>query len=701
MYGITGEYSIETIRTMSNINRFLFLIALIHFINSFVDFWNGYNLFAFLDFCISISFSILFILNRIELHKIFIHIILILFNLIIFGLSILKGVHSGIFLFFFPLIIVSIFLIGINEELPLIFYSCLPILLLSISIYYNFPISFYDSDFIQGERVLFLESVFGALVLTGYILYNIVDANHEVEKRLSAEKANLNAIYNDGLLNIILFDRDLKIRSFNKLANESANLLFGRNLKLDDSFLDLFLPRDQKLVIKNFEKALKGTSLKFERFFKSNKHQSWYEISFSPMYKEGKIIEGVIFSSIDIAKRKEMQKNIALAKERAEAANLSKSFFLSSISEEIRLAANTLLEPVDRLERKNPKKDQIENVNNLRLAIENLMIIINDILDFNLLDSGNFEFDENEFDLVYLLTTIKNLAEANASEKGLEFISIFDENIPSILIGDPIRISQIAFNFIVNAIHRTNNGKICFEVKLEEVNQSYSTIGFSISDTGVGLSEESVESIFEKVNPNFPIVNDGLYKSWLGLAISYKLLKFLNSAVFIETEIGKGTKINFAIQFKNSENTIIKKIPDTKKDDYSDFFNGIRILLVDDYPINQIVVSEFLGKWDVDLDFASNGLEALEKIKTNHYHLLLMDLQMPELDGFETTRRIRASENEDIRNVPILAITASSEAEIFEEVKEAGMNDIISKPIQVDEMLEKILYQLKNQNHLS
>lgn len=699
-YGIHEQVPVEFIRNISNLNRFLFLVSLIHFVNAFVDFWNGYYLFAFIDFCIFFVFTIIFFLDRIELHKVFIHLTLLLLNFIIFGLSLLKGVHSGIFLFFFPLIIVSLFLIGIQDELPLILYSCLPVLLLSTSIFFHFPISFYDPDFTQGERILFLESVFGSFVLTGYILYSIIDSNHDVEKKLLSEKANLNAIYNNGLLNIVLFDNEMKIRSFNKIANESAKKIFGRELILGDSFLSFFSHTDQKLMIKNFEKALRGRHLKFERKFITYRTNSWYEISYSPIYREGNNVDGVIFSSIDIGHRKEMQKSIAVAKDRAEAANLSKSFFLSSISEEIRLAANTLLEPVIRLDKKNPKKDQIEDIKSLRVSTENLMIIINDILDFNLLDTGKFEFDESEFDLVYIITMVYNLVTEDASDKQIEFTQYFDENIPSVLIGDSIRISQIIYNFIFNALYRTESGKIKFEVKLEEVNTDYSLISFVITDTGVGLSEENVESFFEKVNPNYPLMNDRVYRSWLGLAISYKLLKFLNSALFIETEIGKGTKISFSIKFKNSPNAIVNiGAKQEKKEKYSDSLNGLRILLVDDYPINQFVVSELLGKWDIELDFANNGLEALEIVKSKNYDLLLMDLQMPELDGYETTRKIRESENLQVKNVPVLAITASSHDEIYQKVIEAGMNDIISKPIQSEEMIEKILYHSKIKNH--
>jgi CheY-like chemotaxis protein len=233
-------------------------------------------------------------------------------------------------------------------------------------------------------------------------------------------------------------------------------------------------------------------------------------------------------------------------------------------------------------------------------------------------------------------------------------------------------------------------------------NLEYTQIGFTISDSGIGIAEDSVDMLFEVYDLSYSNNHVKVGGSGLGLVITKKLLDYMNTTIFVESEIGKGTKFYFTIKFKNSEMSFSKI-----KNKYSERINfienrlpkGIRILLVEDYLINQLVVSEFLSKWEIHLDIADNGLQALENINEKSYDLILMDLQMPDMDGFQATKMIRDHVDFSKSMVPIIAMTASPASEIHEKVKASGMNDFISKPFEPEDLFNKIIRHLENKNH--
>jgi signal transduction histidine kinase/CheY-like chemotaxis protein len=614
----------------------------------------------------------------------------------------MSGLQTGLFLFFFPLIVISFFLIGIKEKKLLISYSLLPIILLSIAITTDYSLLQDQPLKKEDAKFLFWETILSLIVFTGYSLYSIIDINEKIEMKLLDGRANLHAVFNNGLLNIVFLDRDMKIKNFNDLAKENVYNIIKQNIQVGDNFLKLVLENDRRYFIRHFREAMKGKVIQVEENIKLQSTDLWYEMHFSPTYNDENYIDGIIFSSFDITERKKMEINIRIAKNKAEAANFSKSHFLSSVSQGIRTPMNEVIGITGLLLEKDPRKDQVEKLKILKSSAENFLVIINDILDFNQLDSGKFELDESKFNLHHLLSTMSNFISPHAMEKRIEFVTFYDENIPSILLGDSVRLSQIIMNLIGNAIKHTQKGKITFEARLEEINFHYTHIAFSISDTGSGIEEENIDSLFENFDRAYSD-NSGLVAgSGLGLVITKRLLDFLNTAIFVESELGKGSKFSFTIKFKNTEETLLNRSEFIQQKLWmseNKLLKGKRLLLVEDFLINQIVVAEFLSKWEIELDIADNGIQALEKTKYQEYDIILMDLQMPEMDGYQTTRIIRSQENPKYANIPIIAMTASPESEIQEQVFEAGMNDFITKPFDPDDLFNKILKHVKNKNH--
>lgn len=693
---------LASFRSISNTDRLLFILFCVSLINLISDLWRQLYLFTFLDFIITILAGLFYYLHVIGFYRFTFHILISFIILATFIFSSLDGFRTGLFLFFFPLIAINFFLVGIQNKRILLSYLSLTITLLLVTILTDF--SLFKSGFISDDDInyLFWESLLSMLIFTGYTLFSVIEIDEVIERKLNESRVNLNAVLNNGLMSIIFLDKQMKIKKFNEFADKNALNLFGKRINVGDNFLDFILKRDKRLIIRYFLEALKGREIKFEMNLKPYDKDLWYEINLSPSFSYENSVDGIILASLDVTEKKIMEFEIQMAKRKADAANYGKSQFLSSISQEIRTPMNAVIGITGSLLEKNPRKDQIDKLKNLKSAAENFLIIINDVLDLNRLESGKFELDESEFNLNHLVTTIANFIYPLAQEKNIELAVVYDESIPDILLGDSIRLSQVFTNLIVNAIKHTYEGKVIFEVKQEEANLEYTQIGFTFTDSGIGIAEDTVEMLFEIYDPSYSNNHVKVGGSGLGLVITKKLLDYLNTTIFVESEIGKGTKFYFTIRFKNSEHSFAKRASN-----FSDKFSlsekklpkGIRILLVEDYLINQLVVSEFLSKWEILLDIADNGIQALENIDKQNYDLILMDLQMPDMDGFQAAKIIREHIDFSKSIVPIIAMTASPASEIQEKVKAAGMNDFISKPFEPEDLFKKILMHLKNINH--
>ena len=699
--GANDDLPLSSIRKIVAINRILFIICSTSAINLIGDCFNELYFFAKIDAAIITLFSFFFWLSYKGYYELSLHAMALSLNFFQFVLASSTGTQSGIFLLFFPLIIISFFFIGINQRKLLFFYTFLPIALLAITVTTDYSLFEKQSLSTNSINYLFFESILSIIMFTGYSLYTIVETNENIEMKLQDNKANLNAIYNNGLLNIVFIDKEMRVKNSNELAKENSLSVLHLPINKGDYFLDFILPEDKKYFSRSFKKALKGHVTFLEKHVVTVEYDLWYELHFCPVYDENRQVEGVIIGATNITERKRIEIKISQARKNAEADNKSKSQFLSSVSQEIRNPMNTLIGTVGDLLSHNPREDQFIKLVNIKTSAEKFLIIINDILDFNRLDSGEFELDESEFNLIQLLTTLTDFISPSITNKGLEFITAYDEKIPTVLIGDSVRLSQIITNLIGNSIHYTEQGKISFEVKLEEENREYSQIGFFISDTGSGIEENTIDSIFESYDSAYSNLNEIVPSSGLGLVITKRLLEFLNTTIFVESELRKGAKYYFSLKFKNTERThsdnlnyaLIKQ----EKSPYKQLKN-MRLLLVEDYLVNQMIVEEFLSKWEIQIDIADNGLQALELIKIKDYDIILMDLQMPDLDGYEATRRIRNKTDLKYQKIPILALTASSIQDIRSQIIEAGMNDYISKPFDPEELFGKILKYTENNN---
>jgi len=402
------------------------------------------------------------------------------------------------------------------------------------------------------------------------------------------------------------------------------------------------------------------------------------------------LIHIISFLQERIEKAKELEVELIQSKDIAEKAAMAKSQFLSVMSHEIRTPMNAVIGFTHLLIHQDPKPEQMEFLNFLKFSAENLLVLINDILDFNKIEAGKIEFETVDFSVKDLISNIRLALLQKANEKNIKIKLMLDQDLPNAVLGDPVRLGQILTNLISNAVKFTPSGKVTITATLSRGDKEYSTIDFEVADTGIGIQPDKLDYIFDSFSQASSDTTRKFGGSGLGLTITKRLLQLLGS------EFGKGSVFTFSLTFKNSSKHINNGI--SNDEFYSlQSLKGTKLLIAEDNQINVILAKEFMKQWDVECDVAENGEIALMLVKTNNYDMVLMDLQMPEMDGYQTTTAIRNLPGNKYRDLPIIALTASAMLDIQDKAFTVGMNDYVSKPFNPNELHRKIAaYASKN-----
>lgn len=415
-----------------------------------------------------------------------------------------------------------------------------------------------------------------------------------------------------------------------------------------------------------------------ESIFKLNKAIA--ELDPENLYTNGKsgieIIDVIDFLQKQIIKQKKLESELISAIQVAEKASRAKGEFLSVMSHEIRTPLNAIIGLSYIIMSANDlNPTQLKNIKTLHISAQNLLVLINDILDFNRIEEGKILLAENHVEIYELIKNIKAAHNQSALERGNKIKVMIDQDIPEVILSDEVRLNQIFTNLVSNAIKFTKDGQITFEASL--VNQNLNTVEilFSVQDTGIGIPADKLGVIFDHFTQADANITRSFGGSGLGLAIVKKLLKLFNAEIHLESEVGKGSHFHFTVQFEkaqqNSYNAAKKDFSEPLTD-----FAGINILLVEDVEFNILFAEQILKTWGANIDVALNGKEALHKVETGRYDIILMDLRMPVMDGFTATKEIRRFNNE----TPIIALTASASAELLEKILDNGFNDHVLKP---------------------
>lgn len=389
----------------------------------------------------------------------------------------------------------------------------------------------------------------------------------------------------------------------------------------------------------------------------------------------------------EIRQRKKVEKSLAEAKKLSDKSSLVKIDFLTTISYHIRTPLNAILGLSNLLILESPKKSQFSKLSTLKSSTDSLIRLIDNLLDFNKIESGDINVYDNDFQIRELMENIYKSYYLKAEEKGNKILMTIDPSIPNKLIGDEIKLSQIISNLVSNAIKFTEKGTVKIELKVKKESNGFVNLLISISDTGIGIAKEKVKYIFENFATNLA-VNGRNYTtsgSGLGLSISKRLAEVLGTDINVESNLGKGSKFYFNVNLKLFEESksleMVEDVPTKLKN-----LNNIKILLVDDNNLNLLVAETFLKRWNAKVDTAEDGITAVELAKNTVYDIILMDLQLPQINGFEASKQIRVF-NPD---VAILALTAENYGFANQNFALLGIDDMLLKPFYPADLYNKI-----------
>ncbi len=397
----------------------------------------------------------------------------------------------------------------------------------------------------------------------------------------------------------------------------------------------------------------------------------------------------------------------------AENASISKNQFLANMSHEIRTPINAIVGIAHLLEQTNINREQKDFIDILNHSASTLLILISDILDLSKIEAGKIELEKKSFDIRLLLENTLKQAELSlyrvvqAEERAeLSINYTVDSNVPKTLVGDRLRLSQVLLNLVNNAIKFTEHGGIDIALRVEYIKKKRYCLHFIVTDTGIGMTLEQTERLFQTYSQVDSSTSRKYGGTGLGLAICKKLCQLMQGHIWVESEEGKGSQFHFTCLLRGEEDSAPEedgilnaafesepKVTDANTNKGRQAPKGCKILIVDDNQINLTIASKILSNKNIDSEMASSGEEALEKIAKSHFDCILMDIQMPDMDGYQTTRAIRAGKN--LAGIPIIGLSANAMESDVKLGFAAGMNDYLSKPIDPQKMYSAIVAQLQ------
>lgn len=443
--------------------------------------------------------------------------------------------------------------------------------------------------------------------------------------------------------------------------------------------------------------------------YHKNGNAYWVSMNITPIFDDaGELVRFISIES-DVTERKNFEKVLQQAKEAADSANQAKSEFLASMSHEIRTPMNAIIGMAELLWETELTPEQRRYVHVFRSAGETLLNLINDILDLSKVEAGQIQLEAVAFDLTQLLDKTCEVMAMRADEKGLELACRIAPGVPADLVGDPMRLRQILVNLIGNAIKFTEKGEVVLEVRPAEVGLSggaaphlaKTVLQFTVRDTGIGIPAEKLDTIFDKFSQADASITRKYGGTGLGLTISRRLAELMNGQMWVESEFGKGSTFAFTAQFEVPAQPLAGEEPlevrkgrgaaESPPEAPSPAPAGLRplnVLLVEDSATNRFLIQAYLKHTPCRLDTAENGQIAVEKVTAGHYDLVLMDMQMPIMDGYTATRKIRQWESEKgVRPIPIIALTAYALTEDAQKSLDAGCNAHLAKPVKKADLL--------------
>lgn len=552
--------------------------------------------------------------------------------------------------------------------------------------YFEFPITTKQGKEIWiGQSVQFPQSEQSEVELTALAIDISVRKYAEINVGLQEEKyRNIIANMNLGLLEV---DNDDVIQyanqSFCDMSGYSLNELVGK--KASELILD---KSEQKIIQEKNAMRQHGVSDMYSVPVKNKMgDRKWWVISGAPRYNDNGELIGSVGIHLDITQQKNLEDELKIAKSNAEKSAKAKESFLATMSHEIRTPLNAIVGITNMMQLNEASRSQ-ENIDILSFSSNNLLSLISDILDFSKIEAGKIEFSSSTINLKHLLNGIYQTFKPACDEKNIQLNLNLHASVPEYIIGDELRLSQILNNLISNAVKFTFKGAIDISVESKTFNDHRARLNFKISDTGIGIDKRKFNAIFKKFEQADKSISNKFGGTGLGLNITKTLVELQGGKLSLQSEIDKGSVFSFKIDYPIPVNFISNQRESEAQVD-TDLLRSKRVLLVEDNAINQKVAVSYLNYWGLPSDIANNGLEALNMMANTVYDLVLMDLYMPVMDGFEAIQRMK--EDARLKQIPIIALTASAEISLMKRATEIGANACLTKPFNYKHLHQTLL----------
>lgn len=608
-------------------------------------------------------------------------------NLALIMLTFAEGLNSGVFLFFLPCFISFSFLTDLANKKNVVttyrvgitsFFAA--ILLASDSIIFGGVID------IKPEGNFFVNIIISFAMIV-WMSYHLAKENNRKQTEISNKEIFLDSIFNSSLHGKIIVDTDSGLISSsnrhaaNLLAVTSTETLY--NKQASDIFLELKEKGNEEFAAEmkkssgNWEGALTCVRMDGTQFPAT--------VSVVSFLYHGKSYKNIAI--VDSTEKSQILYELQVAKKNAENLAFSKSQFLSHMSHELRTPLNGIIGSTNLLLQDKYLQEQRDHLSILKYSSEHMLSLINDILDLSKLEADRIQLEKVEVDIPELINKISSPFIPQYQKKGVAFEIEVDKKLKTSVLADPTRLNQVLTNLLSNAFKFTSTGTVKLELKATSVKSDFHTIEFSVSDTGIGISKEKVGKIFEQFTQADVKTTRKYGGTGLGLTISQKLVKLMGGNIKVESKYNEGSKFYFELtlpvhySMKKLKTSEVVLLSNDKK------INGLKVLIAEDNPINMKIASGFLDKWGVVYTKATNGLEAVSLFENNDFDLVLMDLEMPEMDGYGALNAIR----EKNTNIPAIAFTAA----VFDNMKESliskGFNDYIQKPFRPQDLQSKLI----------
>lgn len=691
--GVDATTSIPERKKIIRFNQFIILILSGNLLSVVSYFSLSLYISALINLTAAYVFILAFHLNskkKFDLARI---ISIVNLNIYLVVMNYMEGLGAGEYLLYFPYFLVMTFVISVQEDFKeLRFVFLLTIISVLVCLKVSPLENHYQVRIVGMFARLYNSNLFISLVLTTFFSYAILRVNRDNEMAILQEKQFVDTIYNTSLDGVFIMDAQK--RTIAGCNNRAVELFEIENKReIEGTHIENWFTKDHIKLFNKIEEDLAGNSnsnWQGELAFTSKHERTFFAfVNIVPFLDLGNRFLKI--SILDISEIKSAQFELMKAKQKAEVASQAKSRFLSNMSHELRTPLNGIIGASNLLLQENHLDDQKSHLDILKYSSEHMMMLINEILDFNKIEAGKLQLGLAPVDMKQFLQKITIQFSAQAHAKGLKFKTDID-SLDVEFMTDETRLNQVFSNLLSNAIKFTHHGEITLVARKVFSTSQKATIQFMVKDSGIGIPANKQQEIFESFTQADVNTTRKYGGTGLGLSITKKLVNLFHGDLMLESEEGKGSTFHFTLKLDINENR--KMYINEDKVKKLTELNGVRVLIAEDNVVNMSIAKRFLTKWGIDVKEAYNGKEAVELFSKNEFDLILIDLEMPEMDGVTALGEIKKINPA----IPAIAFTAAVYDNMRADLLQKGFKEFVPKPFRPEDLHSKIATLITIQN---